>query len=202
MKRRYNPAIRVLILAVTLAGTKTWGQVDPDWLRSWNEAQEQKPDTVLASGRIAPEDEPGPPLLIRGFVAAPDGGPATGVLVHAYHRDRDGLEFGPNDNSLTAWRLHGWARTDAQGRFEFRTIRPAPDNLGREGAHIHFTLESVDFGRQWAPKVFFSDDPLVTARQRRRSEKAGDFGSVIEARIEDGVQHIDVRFRLKEEADF
>ena len=157
---------------------------------------------MKSSGRIASENEPGIPFVIHGRVFRPDGKPADGVVVHAYHRDHDGFEFGPNDDSVTTWRLQGWVQTDAEGRFELQTIRPAPDHLGREGAHIHFTLESSDFGRQWAPKVFLSDDPLVTANQRRRSKDAGEFAWVLEVQTVDGVQNVDVRIRLKEEPDF
>lgn len=203
MKIQHTALISVLILVgTTLIATESWGQADPEWLRNWNEAQESRPATMASSGRIASDIEPGIPLIIRGQVFRPDGTPAGGVLVHAYHRDHDGFEFGPNDNSLTTWELQGWVETDADGRFEFRTIRPAPDHLGREGSHIHFTLESLDFGRQWAPKVFLSDDPLVTAKQRRRSKEAGELAWVQEVRITDGVEHIDVRIRLKEKADF
>ena len=158
--------------------------------------------SMKSSGKIAAENEPGIPLIIHGRVFRPDDKPADGVIVHAYHRDHDGFEFGPNDNSLTTWRLQGWVQTDVEGRFELRTIRPAPDHLDREGAHIHFTLESSDFGRQWAPKVFLSDDPLVTANQRQRSEEAGEFSWVQEVQTVDSVQHLDVRIRLKEKADF
>ncbi len=203
MKIQHTALFSVLILtATTFTANESRGQADPAWLRSWNEAQEDRPVTMTSTGRIASENEPGIPLIIQGRLFRPDGTSAGGVVVHAYHRDRDGFEFGPNDNSLTTWKLQGWVETDAEGRFEFKTIRPAPDHLGREGSHIHFTLESVDFGRQWAPKVFLSDDPLVTADQRRRSKEAGEFGWVREVQTADGVQHVDVRIRLKEKADF
>lgn len=203
MKRLPTALLSSLLLAgLMLTAADGWGQVDPAWLRSWNEAQESRPEIMNSSGRIASAAEDGIPLIIHGRVFRPDGKPADGVVVHAYHRDHDGFEFGPNDNSLTTWELQGWAKTDAEGRFEFRTIRPAPDHLGREGAHIHFTLESSDFGRQWAPKVFLSDDPLVTADQRRRSKDAGEFAWVLDVQTADGVQHVDVTIRLKEEADF
>ena len=177
-------------------------QADPFWLKSWNEAQAGRPASISPAGRIAAADEPGMPLSIHGQVFEPDGNVAGGVVVHAYHRDHDGFDFGPNDDTLTTWRLQGWVRTNELGRFEFQTIRPAPDHLGREGAHIHFTLESAEYGRQWGPKVFLSDDPLVTADQRRRSKEAGEFGWVLEVEESDGTQSIDVRIRLNESADF
>jgi len=203
MEIRHTKILSALLLAVAgFTATKGWGQADPAWLRSWNEAQESRSANMESTGRIASDSEPGIPLVIYGRVFRPDDKPADGVVVHAYHRDRDGFDFGPNDNSLTTWRLQGWVKTDPEGRFELRTIRPAPDHLGREGAHIHFTIESSDFGRQWAPKVFFSDDQLVTANQRRRSEDAGEFSWVLTVQVEDGVQHVDVKIRLREEADF
>ena len=194
--------LRAVMALLAIISTQAWAQVDPGWLRAWNEALESQPQEITSTGRIASEVEPGVPFVIRGVLVEPSGKPAADVLIHAYQRDRDGLEFGREDDLSTTWRLNGWARSDADGRFEFNTIRPAPDNLGREAAHIHFTLVSQEFGRQWAQKVFLADDPLVPARERRRSKEAGEFGWVIEPRIEMGVQKIEAKIRLKEQADF
>ncbi|MFK7887203.1 MAG: hypothetical protein AB8G16_10100 [Gammaproteobacteria bacterium] len=191
-----------LALVLGTAVLSSRAQVDPEWLKSWIEARQAKPDAVHTHGRISSADEPGIAMMVRGQIKTPNESPAAGVLVHAYHRDHHGLEYGAGDKALTTWRLNGWARTDANGRFEFETIRPAPDHLGREAAHIHFTLVSEAFGRQWAPKVFFSDDPLVTKRQRRESDQAGEYGAVREVRTEDGVQYVRVMMRLKEQGDF
>lgn len=202
IKKRYGVVTGGVILVAIFSSTGSWGQADPEWLKSWNEAKERRPAIITSEGRIASEHEAGIPLTISGQVFAPDGAIASGVMVHAYHRDQDGLDFGPKDNSLTTWRLQGWAQTDAEGRFVFRTIRPAPDHLGREGPHIHFTLDSNDFGRQWAPTVYFSDDPLVSATEHQRSKQAGEFAWIRDVRYEDGIQHVDVKFQLKEQADF
>ena len=133
----------------------------------------------------------------------PDGRtPAADVVVHAYHRDRNGFDFGADDKALTTWRLQGWVKTDAQGRFEFKTIRPAPDHIGRDGPHIHFTVETQKYGRQWAHAIHFADDPRLSDADRRRSAQMGQFGWVREVSAKDGVQHIDVTIRLKPTSDF
>jgi protocatechuate 3,4-dioxygenase beta subunit len=202
VKLRY--ALCIFILFVNAFGCREGlSQVDPFWLRSWNEAQRSRPERMASTGRIAAVTEPGTPLVIRGQVFEPDGRtPARAVVIHAYHRDKDGFDFGPNDRALTTWRLQGWVRTDAQGRFEFQTIRPAPDAMGREGAHVHFTMESQELGKQWAPTIFFSDDPLVTEKAREESAEAGEFGWVRDINVVDGIQRTDVKIRLKDKADF
>lgn len=192
----------IVLISAGCTPSASYGQVDPDWLRSWKEAVQDRPATLASTARIADSSEAGPPLIILGEVVDPDGLPASDVVVHSYHRDQEGFDFGPNDTSATTWRLQGWAVTDSRGRFEFRTVRPAADHLGREAAHIHFTLESERYGRQWAPKVFFADDPLVTAVQRQRSENAGEFGFVREVEVANGTQRISVMIRLKRSADF
>jgi protocatechuate 3,4-dioxygenase, beta subunit len=196
-------AISAFVVTVACSPGASHAQADPLWLRSWNEAEKARPPSLASSSRIAGKDEQGTPLVVHGKVVGPDGRtPVKEVVVHAYHRDSHGFDFGPNDAALTTWRLQGWVKTDAEGRFEFQTIRPAPDHLGREGAHIHFTVESREFGRQWAPMLFFANDPLVTERQRRQSTDAGEFGGVRTIAVIEGIQHVEMTLRLKERADF
>lgn len=200
---RHLLSLCAVLAAVACNTSSSAAQVDPYWLRSWEKAQETRPRVMASSSRIAPANEPGTPLVVRGKVIRPDGRtPAEGVVVHAYHRDTHGFDFGPDDKALPTWRLQGWAVTDREGSFEFRTIRPAPDHLGREAAHIHFTLDARESGRQWAPTLFLADDPLVTARQRTQSAAAGEFGWVQEVSMSDGVGNVAVRIRLKAKGDF
>ena len=150
-RRSLRLARRIATATLLLAGTAL-ADVDPAWLASWNEAVATRPATISKTARIGEEGEPGEPLIIQGQVTTPDGAPAAGVDVLAYHRDAAGFEFGQGDRQTTTWRLRAWARTDDSGEFTFVTIRPAPDALGREAPHVHFTLVSDAWGRQWAPK--------------------------------------------------
>jgi len=192
----------IIVLSVSLPRQAS-AQVDQQWLKSWREAEGNAPEKINAKGRIADTEEPGIPLVIHGQVFLPDGStPAPDVIVHSYHRDHHGYEFGHEDSVLTTWGLQGWVKTDFDGRFEFLSIRPAIDQLGREGAHIHFTVVSADHGRQWANKAYFSDDRLITDQQFKKSKALGKFGMVHKVEIIDGVQHLTVNIRLKEKADF
>ena len=96
MKNRHTLVISALILvAMTLMPVEGRGGADPEWLKIWNEAQKTRPPTMASSSRIAPENEPGIPLIIHGRIFGPDGTPIGGVVVHAYHRDSSGFDFGP-----------------------------------------------------------------------------------------------------------
>ncbi len=177
-------------------------QVDKRWLKSWNEANQKQPSEISSKSRIANKNEPGVQLIIKGRIFNPDGTAAVNVIVHSYHRDNQGYDFGENDEALSTWRLQGWAKTDKNGAFEFQTIRPASDHLGREGAHIHFTTISEKYGSQWAPKIFFDDDPMVTDSQRSKSKKYGKYNWICKVRKTNGVQHIEVNIKLKNKKDF
>ena len=173
---------------------------DPDWVRDWESAQPARPQSISSHSRIAPNGEPGEPLIVHGRVLKADGvTSAAGVIVFAYHTDAKGLY---NKPGLSGWRLKGWAKTNQAGEFEFATIRPAPYPSRQVPAHIHFTIESGGIPRQWVEEVCFADDPLVRKTQLERSTAAGIFGEVRPVRREAKAQHINLAIRAKPKKDF
>ncbi len=194
--------VTVLSLFVLAGSAVLAAQADPAWLRMWTKAQADRPDVLHATGRIAPATEPGTPLVVHGRVFNPDGTtPAAGVVVFAYHTDRNGQYF-DGVSAGAPWRLKGWVRTDAAGGFEFRTVRPGPYPGRQEPAHIHMYVDSPIYGRQWTQPLHFADDPLVTAGERQQSARAGRFGTVCPVQVEDGVEHIEFFVRLKRTPDY
>src|SRR3954469_3606088 len=118
MKTIFTALVTILVTAGALSAQ------DQQWLRMWNDAQTLKPAHVTSVERIAPSSEPGTPFVVRGTIVDAAGTPAPNVQVFAYQTDAAGLYAQPG--ATDPWKLKGWAVTDAQGRFEFRTIRPAP----------------------------------------------------------------------------
>lgn len=172
---------------------------DARWLGMWERAQEERPDRLSSEARIASADEPGVPMVIHGRVFGEDGEtPRPDVVVFAYQTDRGGLYHEPGARD---WRLRGWAKTDRDGRFVFRTIRPGSYPSGTASAHVHFVLEGGGVPRQFAG-LHFADDPLLSSAARRRSEREGRFGEVRPVETRDGVQHVDLRIRASSRADF
>jgi protocatechuate 3,4-dioxygenase beta subunit len=170
-------------------------QQDVEYVEALERAQRDRPDRLLAKARIAPESEPGIPLVIHGRVFAEDGRtPVAGAVVFAYHTDREGV-YDRRGAGAHSWRLRGWTKTDADGRFEFTTIRPGAYPSRRQAAHVHFAA-FTEKTRFHAGELLFADDGLLTAKDRESSRKAADFGAVRPVRREGATEHVDVNLRL------
>jgi protocatechuate 3,4-dioxygenase, beta subunit len=87
-------------------------------------------------------------LYLSGRVLAADGKPVAGAKVEIWQANAAGRYSHPNDDNLAApidEKFHGFAvtMTDGQGRYSFKTVRPAayPVAPGRwRPAHIHFSV--------------------------------------------------------------
>jgi protocatechuate 3,4-dioxygenase beta subunit len=187
-----------LVLAVSTFAVTA---VDQHWLELWNAAQALRPTTLTAHSRIAGPEEPGTAMIIKGLVVRPDGiTPEAGAIVFAYHTDNTGVYFAPGTDRRN-YRLKGWAKTDAAGRFEFATIRPAPYPNHRTPAHMHFTIETANNGRQYGG-LLFADDPLVSESERAQPIAAGRFGEVLNVEHFGKTQVVCLNIRLKPKGDF
>jgi hydroxyquinol 1,2-dioxygenase len=105
----------------------------------------------------------GEPCFVRGQVRALDGTPVANALLEVWQADEDGhydVQL-PADDGTVAHRARGRLRTDAEGRFAFRSILaqayPIPHDgpvgamleaLGRHPwrpAHLHFMLQAPGY---------------------------------------------------------
>ncbi|MDB5404611.1 MAG: protocatechuate 3,4-dioxygenase, beta subunit [Acetobacteraceae bacterium] len=87
-------------------------------------------------------------LYLSGRVLADNGQPVAGAKVEIWQANAAGRYAHPNDDNLAApldEKFNGFAvtTTDGQGRYAFKTVRPAayPAAPGRwRPAHIHFSV--------------------------------------------------------------
>jgi len=133
---------RTLLSVMTAVGLAAGSAVvvraqDVEYQRALERAQQQRPANLSTTARIAPVSEPGDPFVVRGRLLNVDGSPAANAIVFAYHTDRGGL-YDKRENGPHSWRLRGWARTDADGKFTFETIRPGAYPNADILPHVHF----------------------------------------------------------------
>lgn len=145
---------------------------------------------------FAAANEPGTRLIVSGQVWDHTGArPVAGVKLDAYHTDASGL-YNPRGTNGDA-RLKGTVVTDAEGRFEWRTIRPMPYPGGGNPAHIHIQASGGGYPFQWVEDMHFSDCPYTTARMKEESKAKGKFGGVVTTtRDAKGVLHATLNIRL------
>ena len=161
---------------------------DPEFVDAYEHAQRGRPSNIGSAARIAPPSEPGVPMVVHGRVVR-SSKPLANVIVFAYQTDRTGVYNAPG---VQGWRLRGWARTDKDGRFEFRTIRPGSYPGTRNPAHIHLSVEGPSVARQWVDEIQFADDPL--ADKRRPFVKP-----VV---VRNGVQHVEFTISIDDRGRF
>jgi protocatechuate 3,4-dioxygenase beta subunit len=115
----------------------------------------------------------GPPIgeriVVRGRITDGDGRPVRRQLVEIWQANAGGRYIhkrdqhpSPIDPNFTG---AGRALTDADGWYQFQTIKPGPYpwrnhfNAWRP-AHIHFSLFGTDFTQRLVTQMYFPGDPL------------------------------------------
>lgn len=140
---------------------------------------------------IVSDKEPGEPLIVSGTIYATDGKtPLEAATLWVYQTDATGV-YSPasagGDNRYT--RIHGQVRTGKDGRYEFRTIKPAPYPGRTAPAHIHASVSAPGFPEYWIDNYVFEGDPFITADARKDVHHGeGTFASILQlTRDSDGV---------------
>lgn len=155
---------------------QTFAQSDCEWCGALG-----APANVSWKTIFADEKEPGEPMIISGTVYKSDGKtPAEGVLVYAYHTNAQGV-YRTKESEHRHGRLRGWMKTGADGRYEFRTIKPASyPNQRTDPAHIHMTVSGKDFPEYWIDSIWFEGDPFITDEiKRRQLSGRGGFNPIV-----------------------
>jgi protocatechuate 3,4-dioxygenase, beta subunit len=153
-----KPATFLLLIVFTI-GCMAQTPQPPDKNLSW--------ETIIAS-----KDEPGDRLIVSGTVFGPDGKtPVPGATVYVYHTDIHGYY---NNNSSSRGsdnpRLRGWMRTNAEGKYEYRTIKPGPYPSSRIPAHIHYVVTASGF-KERGFEIVFEGDPYLTDEIRADAKR-------------------------------
>lgn len=129
---------------------------------------------------IASDKEPGDPLIVSGTIYAPDGRtPMKGISLYVYQTDVTGRYSAGGNGDHRNTRLHGQMRTNGDGRYEFRTIKPGAYPGRKDAAHIHAYVSGPGYPEYWIDEYLFEDDPLVTEDLRGKASGKGTFSPIL-----------------------
>jgi protocatechuate 3,4-dioxygenase beta subunit len=94
---------------------------------------------------LAGPDEPGERLIVSGRVVGPDGKtPIAGASLYVYQTGKDGIYSRPVNDSRTP-RLRANLQSDAEGRYEYGTIKPGSYPDTQNPAHIHYVVKAPGY---------------------------------------------------------
>jgi catechol 1,2-dioxygenase len=128
-------------------------------------------------GNIAHLDKTAPPTLVGGRVLDLDGRPIAGALLDVWQAQTSGL-YDSQDSSLHEMHMRGKFRSDGEGRYLVRTVRPVHYPIPSDGpvgamlratgrhpwrpAHIHFVV-SADGYEPVTTHIFDSADEYLAS---------------------------------------
>ncbi len=137
---------------------------------------------------ICSDKEPGEPLIVSGTIYAPDGRtPIEGITLSVYQTDATGVyTTSGGNNRLT--RIHGAMRSNAEGKYEFRTIKPGSYPGSSNPAHIHAYISGPGYPEYGIDEFLFDDDGFVKDDEKRKAAGQGSFSPVLKlTRGSDGI---------------
>ena len=100
--------------------------------------------------------------------------------------DRTGYYNAQDDASHP--RLNGWMKIGADGKYEFRTIRPGAYPHRSTPAHIHAHVYGPRFSERSIDDYWFKDDPRINEKELKQQADNGGHPFVVDVkRGSDGV---------------
>ncbi|EID75303.1 dioxygenase family protein [Imtechella halotolerans] len=126
-------------------------------------------------------NDKGQKLLVTGTVYKFGGKvPAPNVILYYWQTDSNGYytpEEGMDQEVRKHGRIRGWVKTDANGKYSIYTIRPAAYPNRDTPAHIHISVKEPEIDNEYyIDNLVFTDDPLLTGKERRKLENRGGSG--------------------------
>lgn len=151
------------------------------------------PVDELPSSTVLPDfNDKGPKIEVSGIVYQRDGmTPAKDVVIYVYHTDQKGIY--PTKGNEQGWArrhgyIRGWVKTDKNGYYQFKTLRPAAYPSRNAEEHIHITVKEPDKNEYYIDEYLFADDPLLP-KTRSTKPRGGNGVLTLGAPEKGGEQH-------------
>ncbi len=145
---------------------------------------------------IAPDKEPGEPMIVAGIVYASDGKtPLENIKIHVYHTDAKGI-YSPDGNRAKS-RIQGDMITNKEGKYQFLSIKPASYPNSRVPSHVHYNVSGPGYPNQNF-ELRFVGDPYLSKRIVDRDKRQGRFNSIKEIiKGDDGIWRCNFDIKLE-----
>lgn len=138
----------------------------------------EAPDNVSWRAALPKKSEKDELITISGKVYEADGEtPAPNVLIYFYHTDAEGI-YGRSGEPQHG-HFRGWLLTDARGRYEFSSIKPASYPNLTFAAHVHMTVTTANAREDWIDSILFEGDKFITEAERKQAGKRGGFNPIL-----------------------
>lgn len=145
---------------------------------NWTGASDA-PNDVSWNTVLSNETDKGEPIEIVGTVFFADGKTtAPNTLIYLYHTDFQGY-YGRNGDKHRHGRYRGWMLTDKEGKYLFKTIKPAPYPENRWAAHIHMTVTTLKSREDSIDSILFEGDRLISPQERAQAGREGGFNPIL-----------------------
>jgi catechol 1,2-dioxygenase len=152
-----------------------------DWTSSTIEGPYFKEGAPLLTGHPATlpmrPDEPGDKMRFTATIRDTSGNPVRDALVDVWHSTNDGIYTFFSPKLPDEYLLRGKIPSDGDGALEFRSIRPVPYEIPKQGptgylmntvlgrhswrpAHLHFRIVAEGY-RQLITQLYFDGDPYL-----------------------------------------
>jgi protocatechuate 3,4-dioxygenase beta subunit len=134
--------------------------------------------------------EAGQKLIVAGTVFKQDGKTkAPNVILYYWQTDNEGLYSKTKHKNTIHGHLRGWLQSDAEGKYQIYTVRPASYPNSTIPAHVHFAIKEPNLNEYYIEDLLFEDDPLLTDAERKKLEQRGGNGIALPVTV-NGVQYV------------
>lgn len=138
-------------------------------------------------------NEKGQQLIISGTVFQLDGKtPAPDVIIYYWQTDNEGYyspKPGMDERAKRHGHIRGWIKTDANGKYTIKTIRPAPYPNQTMPAHIHLSIKEPDIANEYYPdEINFDDDKLLIPHFKKHPQENRGGSGIVRVLVKDSLQ--------------
>lgn len=151
------------------------------------------PKEISSTDTSAGWNESGQKLIITGTVFQLNGRtPAPDVIIYYWQTDNNGYyspTAGMEEQAKRHGHIRGWVKTDENGKYTIKTIRPAPYPNESIPGHIHLSIKEPNIVNEYyTDEICFDDDKLLIQHFKKYPQENRGGSGVVRVVVKDTFQ--------------